>query len=222
MAAYFITGTGTDIGKTWLSAALLRHWRAAGHSTQALKPVMSGVDAHALAQSDAGQLLLAQGLPVSAETVAAISPWCFAAPLSPDMAAAAEGRAIDYAELLALSRRPTAADFSLIEGVGGVMVPLDAQHTVLDWMSDLALPVILVAGSYLGSMSHTLTALLALHSRQLHVAAIVINETPGASVALSDTVASLRRHCAGVAVVAIERDHSEAGIASLAAILRPS
>lgn len=225
MAAYFITGTGTDIGKTWLSAALLRHWRAQGEATRACKPVMSGVDAANLAASDAARLLLAQGLAATPAAVAEIAPWCFAAPVSPDMAAADEGRTIDYAALVGYSRRVATAEFRgqwLIEGVGGVMVPLDDRHTVLDWMTDAGLPVVLVAGSYLGSMSHTLTALMALRGRRLTVSAIALNETPDSTVDLARTAASLRRHVGGVPIVAIRRARAEAGVAELAAVLCPS
>ena len=222
MTTYFITGTGTDIGKTWVSCALLRHWRVQGLTTRAFKPVMSGVDTNDLATSDAGQLLLAQGLEVTAANVAEIAPWRFTAPLSPDMAAAAEGRHIDFDELLAFNRRPTSADLrtiTLIEGVGGVMVPLDERHTVLDWAEALAVPVVLVAGSYLGSMSHTLTALLALKTRGIPVAAVVVNETPASGVALDATLSSLARHAQGIPLLGIRQALPEAGITALAAHL---
>ncbi len=222
MTTYFITGTGTDIGKTWVSCALLRHWRVQGLTTRAFKPVMSGVDTNDLATSDAGQLLLAQGLEVTAANVAEIAPWRFTAPLSPDMAAAAEGRHIDFDELLAFNRRPTSADLrtiTLIEGVGGVMVPLDERHTVLDWAEALTVPVVLVAGSYLGSMSHTLTALLALKTRGIPVAAVVVNETPASGVALDATLSSLARHAQGIPLLGIRQALPEAGITALAAHL---
>jgi dethiobiotin synthetase len=225
MPAYFITGTGTDIGKTWLSSALLRHWRTHGEATRALKPVMSGVDPTALDLSDGGQVMLAQGQDASAANVAEISPWQFAAPLSPDMAAAAEGRVIDYQALVEYTRRLTATDFpgfTVVEGVGGVMVPLDDTHTVLDWMRDIGLPVVLVAGSYLGSMSHTLTALAALHGWGLTVEAIALNESVGSSVDLGQTAARLRLHADGVPVIAIRRAHPDDGVAALAAILQAS
>ena len=89
-----------------------------------------------------------------------MSPWRFAAPLAPDMAAAREGRALDFDRPDRVCRHAIDArtDVLLIEGIGGIMVPLDERHTVLDWMVALRLPVLLVAGSYLGTISHTLTA----------------------------------------------------------------
>src|SRR6185437_8998899 len=135
------------------------------------------------------------GRDLAAKEVDRISPWRFAAPLSPDMAAAAEGKSVDFAALLADSRARIAAkpDVLLIEGVGGIMVPLDDRRTVLDWMEALALPVLLVAGSYLGTISHTLSAVDVLTRRGLKIAALVISESEGSTVGLDVTIATLRR-----------------------------
>ena len=222
MSAYFITGTGTDIGKTWLSCALLKHWRAAGFTTRAYKPVLSGFDASDAAASDAGALLAAQGIPVNAHSIEAIALWRFAAPLSPDMAAALAGCTIDFAALVAITRRVASTNSQneriLVEGVGGVMVPLDDTHTVRDWIAASNLPCILVAGSYLGSLSHTLSALAALREVDVEVKAIAVNESLNSSVTLADTIASLQRHANGIEVVGIRRDAPETGIATLAAM----
>lgn len=221
MGANFITGTGTDIGKTWLACALLRHWRATGLAPAAFKPVLSGFDPLRPELSDAGALLLALGRESSPAELDAIAPWRLAAPLSPDMAAAREGRRIDFAELVDFSRQAVAAPDRplLIEGVGGVMAPLDEQHTVRDWIAASGLPSVLVAGSYLGSLSHTLTALEALQRVGAGVTAIVVNETPGSAVALDATLESLSRHAPGIAVVAIARADLRAGVTRLAGLL---
>ncbi|MBI5109883.1 MAG: dethiobiotin synthase [Rhodocyclales bacterium] len=219
MGANFITGTGTDIGKTWLACALLRHWRQQGMRPAAIKPVLSGFDPAAGGASDAGRLLVALGRPANLAEIDAIAPWRFAAPLSPDLAAAREGRRIVFDDLLAFTRQAVTGAPLLIEGVGGVMVPLDEQHTVRDWIAASGLPCVLVAGTYLGSLSHTLTALEALARVGAGVTAIAINETPDSPVALAATVESLSRHVAGVPVVAIARGHPDAGIARLAELL---
>jgi dethiobiotin synthetase len=96
-------------------------------------------------------------------------------------------------------------DMLLIEGIGGIMVPLDARHTVLDWMTALRLPLVLVAGSYLGTISHTLTALHVLARRNLTTAAVVVNETPDSTVSLNDTVGSIARFADGIDVIALPR-----------------
>ena len=159
MSAVFITATGTDIGKTFVTAGLIRHLRASGRDVDALKPVVTGFDPAHPEASDAGVLLAALGRPVIAAEIARISPCRFSAPLSPDMAARRERRDIDFDALMDFSAGAVARAKGtlLIEGIGGVMVPLDDRHTVLDWMVALTCPVMLVTGSYLGSLSHTLT-----------------------------------------------------------------
>jgi dethiobiotin synthetase len=195
LTAIFITATGTDIGKTFVAASLIGHFRQMGRLVDAIKPVVSGFDPAQAAASDSGILLDALGLPVTATEIDRISPWRFRAALSPDLAAAREGRSIDVDSVItfcqtAIDQR---RDMLLIEGVGGVMVPLDGERTILDVMMALRTPLILVAGSYLGTISHTLTALDALYQRGLKVLAIVVSETPGSTVPLDDTVAAIAR-----------------------------
>src|SRR5262245_55446687 len=102
MGALFITATGTDIGKTFVTAGLIRHLRESGRSVEALKPVVSGFEETNAAASDPAVLLAALGRPMS--DMESIAPWRFKTPLSPDMAAAREGRALDFAALVAFCR----------------------------------------------------------------------------------------------------------------------
>lgn len=192
MKRYFIAGTGTDIGKTFVTCALTWQLRQKGLQVQALKPIASGVDENALAHSDAEQLLAAMGKPLS--DINTICPWRYRAPLSPDMAAKQEGVKYSFEELIAFCNAPSQSNIQLIEGVGGVMSPVTAKHTVLDWMQVLALPVILVTGSYVGSISHTLSAIKALDSAVIKPHAIIINETPGSAASLQDTQDALTSH----------------------------
>ena len=207
MSAFFVTGSGTEIGKTFVTAALIHELRRRGSHVAALKPVASGFDPAQAAASDAGVLLAALGALATPAAFDHIAPWRFDAALSPDMAARREDRVIDFAALTAHSRQAMALarDTLLIEGVGGVMVPLDERHTVLDWIEALGIPAILVAGSYLGAISHALTALDALQSRSLAVAALVVNETPESSVALEETATTIARFAGDVPVVTLPR-----------------
>ena len=193
--AVFITATGTEIGKTHVTQLLIREARAAGRAVAALKPVITGFDPAAPAGSDTALLLEALGRPVNAETIAAISPWRFRDPLSPDMAAAREKRSVPFDDLVAFCRSAKADDV-FIEGVGGVMAPLDATHTVRDWIAALEIPVILVAGSYLGTISHTLTTLEALNAKRIPVREIVISESEQSPVPPEEAVATLARFTA--------------------------
>ncbi|AMN42026.1 dethiobiotin synthase [Rhodoplanes sp. Z2-YC6860] len=195
MTAFFITATGTDVGKTYLTAGLIRHWRAAGRQVDALKPVASGFDPATVEKSDTCALLGALGKPITAVEIDRVSPWRFSAPLSPDMAAERENRRIDFGAVVKHSRDAIAAakDILVIEGIGGIMVPLTEKHTVLDWMAALDIPLVLVAGTYVGTLSHTLTCLDVLTRRGLAVKAIVINDTPGSPVTCQSTVATLQK-----------------------------
>jgi dethiobiotin synthetase len=207
VTAIFVTGTGTDVGKTFITAGLIRHFRHQGRVVSALKPVVTGFDPAAAHQSDPGALLAALGRPVSAEELDRISPWRFAAPVAPDLAARRENRRLDYNALLEFSRKAVAAHNGvlLIEGVGGIMVPLDDRHTVLDWMTVLRLRLLLVAGSYVGTISHTLTALHVLARRNLDMAAIVISETPGSAASLDDTITTIARFAPAIDVIGLTR-----------------
>ncbi len=218
MSAFFIAGTGTGIGKTFVTAGLLRKLLETGAAACAFKPVVSGYDT--APGSDPALLLEAMGKAVSEAAVAEIAPFRFRAPLSPDMAARREGRSIDFAALLSFCQ--TAASHSgtvLIEGVGGVMVPLDAHRTTRDLMAALALPVVLVAGSYLGSISHSLTAMAALEQAGIRPLTLVVNDSGTHAVPLDETAAALARFLPGQNIVTLPRPGGDF-TPLLAAILR--
>jgi dethiobiotin synthetase len=207
VAAYFVTSTGTDVGKTFVTAGLIRYLRTSNQAVAALKPVVSGYDSSVVETSDPAVLLAALGRPVAAEEIESIAPWRFRAPLSPDLAAAREGRNVAFDELVDFSRTAIKANNGIlfIEGVGGIMVPLEGNRTVLDWMAALSIPLLLVVGGYLGTISHTLTAIDVLTQRKLSIAAIVVSESERNPVELADTVASIARFSNGVEVIGLPR-----------------
>lgn len=206
MTAFFITATGTDVGKTYVASGLIRHWRAAGRQVEALKPVASGFDPAAAKTSDSGVLLSALGKPITPTEIDRISPWRFSAPLSPDMAAERENRRIDFDAVVKYSRDAIAAaqDILLIEGIGGIMVPLTDKHTVLDWMAALDIPLVVVTGTYVGSLSHTLTCLDVLARRGLTVKAVVVNNTPGSPVTFQNTIGTLCNFERNISMVGLQ------------------
>lgn len=177
MKGLFITATGTDIGKTVISAHLVHQLRRAGRPVLGLKPVASGVRGDALEASDPGRLLAAMGRPVDTASLDAICPWRFEAPLAPDTAAARAGRALGFDGLVRFVRERAAESEVLVEGVGGVRVPLARQHTVCDWMTALGFPAVVVTGSYLGAISHLLSALDSLRAAEIPVRAVVVNRS---------------------------------------------
>src|SRR5262249_5424056 len=162
----------------------IRHIRGAGGAVAAIKPIVSGFDPGAWEKSDPAVLLGALGRPVALEEVERISPWRFKAPLSPHMAGRRGGRAIVFQDVVhVFCRRWMAGNHGVLltEGVGGIMVPFDDRRTVLDLMSMLRIPVILVAGSYVGTISHTLSALEVMARRNLDIAAVVVSESEGSA-----------------------------------------
>ena len=207
MTAMFVTSTGTDIGKTFVARGMIKQLRARGRTADGLKPIVTGFDPHTAHMSDTGRLLAALGRALTPKQIAEVSPYRLREPLSPDLAARLEGTGIDFKALNAFCRKAVSRhkDALIIEGIGGIMVPLDERHTVLDWMIEIDLPAILVAGSYVGTLSHTLTALDVLDRNELKVAAVVVSETPGSAATLADTADTIRRFATNIEVFALPR-----------------
>jgi dethiobiotin synthetase len=176
MSALFVAGTGTDIGKTHVACALIRALRAKNVAVDAFKPVVSGFDPVDPSASDPARLAKALGDPAA---LPRISPRRYLAPLAPNLAARLEGDVLRLDDLVADCRAAMAGEHNLmlVEGAGGVMSPLTDEATNLDLIAALDLPVLLIAGSYLGTISHVLTALVALRARGAKVAAIVMSES---------------------------------------------
>lgn len=222
MPAVFITGTGTDIGKTFVTCGLVRHFRRAGRVVTALKPIVSGFDPEAPHGSDPALLLDALGAPVTEANLAQVSPWRFRAALSPDMAARAEGRSVPFETVVAQCRDAIPEDdrILLVEGAGGVMAPLDPHHTMLNLMVRLGVPVLLVGGTYLGALSHILTAQAVLLHRGLDLAGIVICESEASTVTLEASLETLANF-ADAPIRAIARMRDTARLDAAFARLEP-
>ncbi len=166
MAHYFVTGTGTEVGKTFATCALLEQ----NASYRAIKPVLSGYEPN---NNDAAQIMAAQRAGMLDE----IAPWRFAAPVSPHLAAAQEKREISPKALVTFCQEQMRAQPNLlIEAVGGLMVPITPRWLVIDWMKALNIPVVLVSSSYLGAINHTLLSLEVLNASGLPVQAVIINQ----------------------------------------------
>jgi len=175
-AAFFITGTDTEVGKTSIAAGLLHAARLAGLSTAAAKPVASGCEASAagLRNGDALALLGECSLPLRYEEV---NPLAFAPAIAPHLAAREAGVELTVEALAGPVRRILAkgADFTLVEGAGGWRVPLAGQATLSDLPITLQLPVILVVGVRLGCINHALLTAEAIARDGLQLAGWVAN-----------------------------------------------
>ena len=185
MSAFFVSSTGTGLGKTYMTSLLVRQFKA-----HAIKPVISGWDDKSF--MDTHLLLEAMGHPCTKEAINAISPYRYKAPLSVDQAAALENTVLPYHQLIEFCRHEMACHKRLlIEGAGGIMVPLTQDKTVLDWIKEVQIPVILVVGTYLGTLSHTLTALEVLLMHQVKIAAVMVNQMENEAVYVERTLKSL-------------------------------
>ena len=161
MKGVFVTGTDTGVGKTVAAACLARAWHASYW-----KPVQSGT---ADGDNDTATVVRLAGLGADRHAPPA---YALQAPLSPHAAAALEGIAIEFDRLAALPPLPSPL---VVEGAGGVLVPLTDRQMIIDLMARLALPVVLVARSGLGTINHTLLSLMALRSRGIAIAGVVVN-----------------------------------------------
>ena len=223
MKTFFITATGTAIGKTYVTASLAAALSDNGRSVRVLKPIITGFTDNAPEDSDTAHLLHSLEQSLTPETIDACSPWRFPEPLSPDMAARREGRSIDFTALVNFCRdaQSGSEDILLIEGIGGAMVPLNDSYTVLDWMEALTAPALVITGSYLGTLSHTLTTVAAIQERNILIAGIVVVESEDSPVPLNETVNTMERFLTGVPLASLVRgDEKSTDLAKLRDLIR--
>lgn len=189
--AFFVAGTDTDVGKTFISCALLQAARATG-STLGLKPLASGADMtpDGLRNSDALLLQSASSVELPYEQV---NPVVFAPAAAPHIAATWENRRLSADRLAGFCRASLRlADFTLIEGAGGWRVPLNQQETLASVAVLLKLPVILVVGVKLGCINHALLTIEAIRNDGLTLAGWVANGVRSDFVGADETLAYLR------------------------------
>jgi dethiobiotin synthetase len=173
-AGIFVTGTGTEVGKTVVAAAIARTLAAAGTEVAVFKPAVTGLDEGL--ETDPALLRRASG---SGQTDAEIAPYRYGPPASPHLAAALAGEGIDPARLLAAARGAAAgAEAIVCEGVGGLLVPLAPGYLVRGLAADLGYPVVVASSPGLGTINHTLLTVEAARAAGLEVAAIVLTPWP--------------------------------------------
>ncbi|MGH7893064.1 MAG: dethiobiotin synthase [Candidatus Binatia bacterium] len=187
MSVLFITGTDTGVGKTFVACALAHALRARGRRVGVLKPVETGVDGE---PEDACRLRLAANDRAPLDDVC---PYRLRAPLAPAVAAAREGVAIDLDRVTALVRRRAGeVDVLLVEGAGGLLVPIVGRTTFLDLAVRLAVPIIIVAANRLGTINHTaLTARVAAAAGLVVRGFILSHPTPHTDESASTNVETI-------------------------------
>jgi dethiobiotin synthetase len=171
----FVTGTDTGVGKTLVARALVRGLRERGVDVGVMKPVETGVGA--AGPLDAIALREAAGSPDPLELVC---PFAFALPAAPTVAAAAEGRSIELPAIArAFAELASRHECMVVEGAGGLLVPLAKGTHMADLAGELGLPLLVVARATLGTINHTLLTLEAARTRALRVAGVVISHSSG-------------------------------------------
>lgn len=176
---FFITATDTNVGKTYVACAVARGMREAGLKVGVMKPVETGCISddsmpRGLRPSDALRLKEASQSEASIEL---INPYCYSPPLAPNIAAHEAGDSIKLSEIKNhFDDLAADSDIMIVEGAGGIMVPLNNNDKIIDLMVLLSLPIIIVAPSRLGSINHTLLTYNAAISAGLTVAGVVLNQ----------------------------------------------
>ena len=181
MQTIFVTGTDTNVGKTYVSCLLIRKLREAGFTVGAYKPVCSGAEFDASGTpfwTDVALLHSATGLDVSIDM---ICPQRFLAAVAPNVAATLEGKTVSIELMVSgVSEWQNKVDVLVIEGAGGVFCPLSDEFTVLDLAIQIQAPVLVVAANRLGVISHTRLTVDRLRQSGLNVAGVILNNLQAA------------------------------------------
>ena len=171
----FVTGTDTEVGKTLVTAALALCLKRLGRSVGVMKPIETGIAPSKVNGSDAARL---RAVIESEETLGAICPYQFELPVAPQAAAQAERRKIDAGVIRQVYRLLASRyDYVVVEGIGGVRVPVMPKADVMDVITALKLPVVVVGRAGLGGINHALLTVDALRRRRIFVVALVLNRT---------------------------------------------
>jgi dethiobiotin synthetase len=173
----FITGTDTGVGKTIVAATLARLLRMRGLNVGVMKPVTSGCreEDGCLISDDAMLLCQAAGVDCSDD----VTPYLLREPVAPAEAAKLDGVRIDFSRIReSFDRLSAGHDFMIVEGAGGLMVPLAGGMLVADLARQLELPLLVVARPNLGTINHTVLTCFAAGQMELQVAGVVINNYP--------------------------------------------
>jgi dethiobiotin synthetase len=187
MTGLFVTGTDTGVGKTWVTAALLRALAAAGHRCVGMKPVLTGVDP----DDDAAMLLAAGNVDVPRSLA---NPYRFSPAIAPHVAAREEGVAMELGTITsAFDQLSQVAQVVIVEGAGGPLVPLNHRDDMLDIAKALRLRILLVVGVRLGCINHAQLCALAIRARGLVLAGWVANGVDPAMSHAPASIATLER-----------------------------
>ncbi len=194
----FVTGTDTEVGKTVIAGGLARVLHDAGRRVGVMKPIATGCPRQprvGLVSPDAEFLAHCADAP---DTLSEINPIRYAQPLAPSVAARRAKRPVDHQAIRqAFDRIRRRSDYMIVEGIGGLLVPIDDKTCVADLAAELALPLVIVARAGLGTINHTLLTVEAARARDLPIAGIVLNryQPDSATLAEETNPETIAHHC---------------------------
>ncbi len=198
----FITGTDTGVGKTYVAAGIAAGLRRLGIDVGVMKPAETGCGRRAgrLIPEDALRLMKAAG---TRDPLGLVNPYRFKKPLAPSLAAELEGKLIDPVKIkTAFKKLSRIHDFMIIEGAGGIMVPLRHDYTYLDLVRAFRLPVVIVARPALGTINHTLLTISALRHGGIAILGVVVNYAQDTRRGLAETTSpSVIEEISGIPVL---------------------
>ncbi len=171
---YFVTGIGTDVGKSWATGWLAKRYMEEGKSVITQKFIQTGNEGRSEDIEVHRQIM---GIEMTSEDKDMITaPEIFSYPCSPDLAAKIDNRAIDFKKIeRATEILELRYDIVLIEGAGGIMVPLKGEYLTIDYIRDHGLPTIVITNGQLGSINHTLLTLFAIKQYGIELAEVIYN-----------------------------------------------
>ena len=190
--AYFITGTDTDVGKTYIASALVRYFVQQGQTAIGMKPIAAGCEKinGALRNADVGILLAASNLAARLEDV---NPYAFEPAIAPHIAAEQAGVTVSLSKIKhAFDALQSQADALIVEGAGGFRVPINREQTMADLAVQLNLPVIMVVGIRLGCINHALMTAGSIKAAGLDLVGWVANRIEPDMPALEENVQTLK------------------------------
>lgn len=211
MKSFFITGTDTDIGKTFVTACLCLICEKLNKKVSVMKPVQTGIEEYS---ADIATIKsIAKNLEHLDESLQ--SPFSFKIPASPHLAAEQEDCIINVNKIIESYNKivnESQLDTLLIEGAGGVYVPITRDYTMLDLMKKLNIPVIIVAGVQLGTINHTLLTINALKNYNIPIAGIIFNKFPKTPSIIEQDNIKIIGELSDVPILAIIKDNNNINI----------
>ena len=194
---FFVTSTGTDLGKTFISKNIIEIFKKKNITISPYKPIISGVNRDNIFSSDSAKLLKVLQSKVTIKDIYRISPWVFKKPIAPTLAAKKEKKELKYLSVKDWLKKEInilKTEYALIEGAGGLLVPIGQKKTFLNLIHELELPVVLVVGNYLGAISHTISLIKNIELLKIKVINIVLNEHCIKQLKIEETESILREN----------------------------